>query len=112
MSKDVFEGGATSTSQAGRYDLIPKAALDALARRFELGAAKHGENNWRAGGEAFRKSRISHLMQHLAAYAEHGNDGDENTAAIIWGAAVLCHFEAQNPFKGADTHETHSSDQP
>jgi len=86
-------------------ELIPGEALRALGRRLALGAEKHGENNWRAGGEEFRKATIGHLLAHLADYVERGNAKDANTDAIICNAAFLCHFEDQLPFKGAPAVE-------
>jgi hypothetical protein len=98
----VLEGGSTRSVLNERFDLIPKEAVAALARRLALGAKAHGENNWRAGGVEFRKATINHLMKHLLDYIEHGNANDDNTAAIICNAAFLCHFEAKNPFAGCD----------
>lgn len=86
----TFEGGATRTEQEGRYDLIPEAAIDAIARRVALGAKKHGENNWRNGGREFAKACISHGMKHLVAYAESGQQDDLDGA--ICNLAFLCHF--------------------
>jgi hypothetical protein len=100
--KAVFEDGSTRSVLKERYDLIPKVAMDALARRLALGAKTHGENNWRCGGVEFRKASINHLMRHLLDYIEHGNANDENTDAIICNAAFLCHFEAKEPFAGCD----------
>jgi hypothetical protein len=98
--KAVFEDGSTRSILQERYDLIPKVAIDAMARRLALGAKTHGENNWRCGGVEFRKASINHLMRHLLDYIEHGNANDANTDAIICNAAFLCHFEASDPFKG------------
>lgn len=102
MSKSVFEDGSTRSTLSERYDLIPKAAVDALGRRLALGARNHGENNWRVGGAEFRKATLNHLMKHLLDYIEHGNANDENTSAIICNAAFLCHYEAKMPFVGCD----------
>lgn len=85
---------------AERYELIPKEAVEAIARRLTIGAEKHGENNWRNGGEAFRRATISHLMKHLLDYIETGNNGDANTDAIVCNAAFLCYFEARAPYVG------------
>lgn len=90
-----FEGGSTRSQLSARYDLIPREAVEALARRLALGAQMHGENNWRNGGEDFRRATINHLFQHLVAYIESGNQADMNTDAIITNAAFLCFFEAQ-----------------
>jgi len=102
MSKSVFEDGSSRSTLNERYDLIPKAAVDAMARRLALGAKNHGENNWRVGGPEFRKATINHLMKHLLDYIEHGNVNDDNTSAIICNAAFLCHYEAKIPFEGCD----------
>ena len=94
--------GATAGAQPGRFDLIPEAAIVAAARRFELGAKKHGENNWRKGerDDAFRRLRVGHIIEHSFAYLEHGNANDDNTGAIMWGACVVAHMEALESFKG------------
>jgi hypothetical protein len=104
MPKTKFEQGATRSELAERYDLIPKAAMDALARRLALGAKGHGENNWRGGGPGFRKATIAHLMKHLVNYMENGNADDANTDAIICNAAFLCHFECEYPFNPREMH--------
>lgn len=50
--RQEFATGAARSKMKGRPDLIPKAAIEAMARRLELGT-KYGENNWRLGGEEF-----------------------------------------------------------
>jgi hypothetical protein len=94
----AFEGGATSTAKEERLELIPKSAMNAMGRRYALGAGIHGMNNWRKGGVEFRLSRINHLLDHIYEYLEHG--GRENTDAIICNAAMLCEFEEREPYKG------------
>jgi hypothetical protein len=94
-SKQVFEGGATSTATDIRLELIPKAAMEAMGRRFAYGAKRHGENNWRKGGRKFRMSRISHLLAHIYDYVENG--GEANTDAIVCNAAMLCDLEKRIP---------------
>jgi hypothetical protein len=93
----AFENGATRSAVTERLDLIPREALAALGRRLALGAQKHGENNWRGGGDDFRKATINHLVIHLYDYIENGNATDANTDAIICNAAFLCFFEAKKP---------------
>jgi hypothetical protein len=95
-----YKGGATRSELHGRRDLIPKEAIDAIARRLELGALRHGENNWRHGGEEFRRVTINHLFKHLSDYIEHGNQSDANTDAIICNAAFLCEYEARGRYGG------------
>lgn len=98
-TKQSYEGGATRSPLKERYDLIPQSAMAALARRLALGAERHGENNWKGGGDAFRKATVCHLIKHLFDYLEHGNANDANTDAIICNAAFLCEFEERNPLK-------------
>lgn len=88
--KQAFEGGATRTVQAERYDLIPVAAVRALARRLALGAKKHGERNWEKGGAEFEKATLSHGIAHLLQYAQTGQQDDLDGA--ICNLAFLCHF--------------------
>lgn len=95
----VFEGRATRSVLKARYDLVPREAVDAIARRLALGALIHGENNWKRGGAAFRKATVAHLMNHLFDYLENGNEAESNTDAIICNAAFLCYFERLDPFK-------------
>lgn len=104
-----FEGGATRTTLKGRYDLIPREAIDALARRLEVGASRHGENNWRTGGEEFRKATINHLFNHLLDYLENGNTNEANTDAIITNAAFLCWYEKKTPLKATASSEVPES---
>jgi hypothetical protein len=100
---EVFEGGATRSAKAERRELIPKTAIDALARRLALGAARHGVNNWRQGGDEFRLATINHLLDHIFEYLEHG--GSENTDAIICNAAFLCEYEAREAHLGVAGNE-------
>jgi hypothetical protein len=93
-----FEGGATRSVQSIRYDLVSVAGVRAMARRLTLGADRHGANNWKRGGEAFRQATVSHLMTHLLDYMEHGNAKDANTDAIICNAAFLCDMEERKPY--------------
>lgn len=93
-----YEGGATRSVKQERRELIPKTAMDALARRLAMGAAKHGVNNWRKGGEEFRLATVNHLLDHIFEYLENG--GSENTDAIICNAAFLCEYEARESYKG------------
>ena len=51
MSDRVFASGAqrNDATGKGRYDLLPKEAIHALALRFEFGAKQHGDDNWKKG---------------------------------------------------------------
>jgi hypothetical protein len=95
----AFEGGATRSRKPERRELIPSAAIDALARRLALGAERHGEGNWKLGGPDFRKATINHLIAHCFDYLENGDEFEANTDAIICNAAFLCWYEKQIPHK-------------
>lgn len=87
-----FEGGATRTEKAERYDLVPPEAVDAIARRIGLGVAKHGENNWKSGGVAFIKATFNHMLAHISSLRKL-NLGDQDLDAIICNVAFLCWFK-------------------
>jgi hypothetical protein len=89
-----FEGGATRSHHAPFYDLVPKAAIDRLASRLELGAKIHGENNWKKGGPEFITQCKRHLCEHLFNYLE-GDTSDDHLSAVLCNAAFLAYFEAK-----------------
>lgn len=90
--KYKHKSGATSSHVAAKYYLIPKAALDALARRFTLGAEKHAQDNYKKGDSDFANERLNHLWEHLTSFTETRTQGDLD--AIICNAAMLCWFKA------------------
>lgn len=63
----TFSSGANSSEHKPRYDLIPQFALARIARRFELGAAKYSEENWKQGlhDKDFIIDRLNHAVEHL-----------------------------------------------
>ncbi len=89
------------TSPAPRYDLIPTAALDALAARYADGMARYSDDNWRKGiGDvAYTVHRLNHVIQHAKAAIDKlegksPNDGEDDGAAIMWGGALLVESKA------------------
>lgn len=58
--------GAEKGVKPERYDLMPKQALDALARVYAFGATKYADHNWRKGYE-WSKSYAA-AMRHLTAF--------------------------------------------
>lgn len=104
--KITFKSGASSSSGAQRFDLLPLNALRVLSTRFEEGVVKHGLNNWRKGitDPAWVLDRFNHIFAHLYAYAEQVQgvrpEPDEkndtrvgNLAAAMWGCAILIEAE-------------------
>lgn len=96
MEGELIKGksGATSTRLDERYDLIPFAALQAMARRFFVGL-KHGARNWEkaiaARDEEFAEIRLAHLYRHVALFAEFRRQ--EDLDAIMCNGAMICHFK-------------------
>ena len=77
--RDVQEG-------KGRYDLLPVHAIDRLARHFENGSRKYGENNWCKGIPLCRY--LDSMLRHCFKFKGGMNDED-HLAAIIWNACCL-----------------------
>ena len=92
-AKQSYEGGSTRSVLNERYDLIPKAAIDGIARRLALGAVAHGERNWESGGAEFVKATKNHLMGHLLNYLATGQQ--EDLDAIGCNYAFLAHFRSK-----------------
>lgn len=107
-----FQSGATRTPSRLRYDLVPPAALRALAERYGIGAVIHGEVNWQKGIPF--SANLYHMQAHLERFKEGQSaeriiepkngetpftytDGDvENLAAIMWGCAAMIHYIRTN----------------
>jgi hypothetical protein len=91
----------TLASKKPRYSLIPKAALDALADRFELGQQKYKDKSWNALtkqdgllDDAWVIARAEHVIYHAMLIIQKMNglipdDGDDDAAAIMWGGTCL-----------------------
>lgn len=115
-----FASGATRTMSKWAYNLIPPAALRALAERYWIGAIIHGPTNW-MGGIPFSVN-IDHMEEHLQRFKQGRvesrrvtpkdgsepfdyTDGDvENLAAIMWGAAAMLHYIAEGREDLDDRH--------
>ena len=82
-----FESGAVRdmAQGEGRCDLLPAAALLRLARHFETGAKKYGENNWQLGIPIW--SFIDSGMRHLLKYMD-GQKDEDHLCAAAWN--LLC----------------------
>lgn len=79
-----------------RMDLIPPAALSAMAQALTMGAEKYGEHNWR-GGLAYSRV-IAAVLRHIQAWLggeDHDPvDGQLHLGSALTGLAMLCEFEA------------------
>jgi hypothetical protein len=88
----VFANGSKRCIDADkyRYDLIPKAALDAIAKTLKLGGDKYGVSNWRDNGGIPVANCINHCLQHVHAFIS-GDDSEETLETHIAHAATnLC----------------------
>ncbi len=97
-TRQEFSTGAVRDAQSGkgRYDLLLSLShmFYRLARHFENGAVKYGDDNWRKGLPLRRF--IDSAFRHLCQYVNGGEDEDHLTAAI-WN--LMCHGETMNEIK-------------
>jgi len=88
---EISKSGATSTRLEERFDLIPFAALSALARRFWYGSTRHTPRNWEKGDAEFAEIRLNHCCRHMALFAEYRRQ--EDLDAVLCNAAMLAKFK-------------------
>lgn len=95
-NKTIFPTGAQRDlpTGKGRFDLIPEYALQRLAKHFENGATKYGDNNWKKGIPL--KSFIDSCFRHLNNFKGGANDED-HASAVIWN--MMCLIETQEMIK-------------
>ena len=86
--RQEFETGAVRDTQngKGRFDLLPVHAITRLARHFENGSLKYGDDNWRLGIPLRRY--LDSLLRHAFKFSG-GADGEDHLSAIIWNACCL-----------------------
>ena len=90
-TRRTFDTGSVrdAAGREGRYDLLPHLALFCLARHFEEGAIKYGDDNWRLGQPikaAYLDSACRHLHRFLA-----GDRDEPHLTAAAWN--ILCAVE-------------------
>ena len=89
--QDFGTGAVRDTGTGkGRYDLISPIALKRLAKHYENGAMKYGDNNWQKGIPIKRllESAIRHLNEYLL-----GNREEDNIIAAAWNCFAIAHTE-------------------
>ena len=91
-----FDTGAIrdDATGKGRYDLLPFAAIHALAQHCERGALHYGERNVDKGIP--QHSFIDSAMRHLSQYVQ-GDPEDYHLVAALWNIAWACEQEAKRP---------------
>lgn len=80
----------SSPENKGRHDLISVHGIQRLARHYENGVAKYGEDNW-CSGLSMRKcigSAIRHLFKYLG-----GDRSEDHLAAAVWNIFVVIDHE-------------------
>ncbi len=96
--RQEFKTGAVrdDPGDKGRYDLVLSLEhmIYRLARHFQNGAVKYGDNNWRKGIPLARyiDSAFRHLCKHTA-----GHDDEDHLSAAIWN--LMCHGETAKMIK-------------
>jgi len=86
--REEFNTGSKRDSRngKGRFDLLPFYAIQRLARVYENGATKYGDNNWRLGQPCSRylDSALRHLMK-----AGAGWEDEDHFAQAMWNVAAI-----------------------
>jgi hypothetical protein len=74
----------------GRMDLLPLFALEEIAKHFEDGAVKYGDNNWKKGQPLswYSDSAMRHLMK-----AMRGQTDEPHFRAAVWN--IMCLIETR-----------------
>lgn len=88
----TYGRGATRSDkwEGVRIDLIPDVAVLREGKRWGVGAAKHGENNWQLGMPL--KEIWKHFFGHIYAYRS-GDRTDDHLAAAKWALSALMWYE-------------------
>lgn len=77
--RDIQEG-------KGRYDLLAMHAIERIAKIYEGGAKKYGDNNWRKGIPLARY--LDSAMRHLCKFAQ-GQRDEDHIAMAGWNICCL-----------------------
>ena len=101
QAAEYLEGLKAGTDPKQRYGekkpqlhLIPKAALDEMARALELGKRKYGERNWITGDGVQITTYLSAIGRHLALITDGTEDIDPESGAhhlghIMAGCGII-----------------------
>lgn len=98
--KHIHETGATRSKDVDdvRYDLISPVGLETLARRYALGASRHGANNWLKGMPIL--DVINHGIRHIYLHLS-GDRSDDHLGAWAWAAFTAIHSDKMWPHLNA-----------
>jgi hypothetical protein len=94
--RQEFSTGAKRDTQGGkgRFDLLPGHALTRLARHFENGAVKYGDDNWRKGMPLNRY--LDSAFRHLVKFMD-GERDEDHAIAVVWN--MMCLIETEHMIK-------------
>ena len=86
-----FQSGAKRSKDAdhARYDLIPMAAMEAMAKTLCVGARRYGEFNWQKGIPA--SDLMNHCLQHIYKWLD-GDRSEDHIGHAMCNLAFLAHF--------------------
>ena len=91
--REEFSTGSVRDTREGkgRFDLLPVRAIMALARHFEQGAKKYGDDNWKKGQplRRFFDSAMRHAFEFRL-----GMDDEPHLVAAIWNLCCLYETKA------------------
>jgi len=91
-AREQFETGSRRDTRdgKGRFDLLPAAGIARLARHFEAGAKKYGDNNWTKGQPASRF--LDSALRHAFKFAA-GEKDEDHLIAAVWNLLCLADQE-------------------
>jgi len=91
-ARQGFDSGAVRDTQTGkgRFDLIPPIAEERLAKHYEAGAVKYGDNNFRLGMPV--KRYIDSARRHINKY-RLGDTDEDHLIAAVWNLIAIVETE-------------------
>jgi hypothetical protein len=101
VEKYVLPGGTTRSEQAPNYLLVPRAGLDCIVKRFELGEEAHGSWQWMKSLDTMEHARqfcgeaINHMNKHLQDMMAEGTEEDDHLGAIGWAVCALAYARSR-----------------
>lgn len=98
-TRTVSSTGAVKGVKLARFDLLPPAAMYALAEHYGKGAEKYGDSNWEKG---YEWSKSYQALQRHAWKFWSGEDIDPETgthhmAAVAFHALALLEYHQTHP---------------
>lgn len=90
--REEFNTGSKRDTREGkgRFDLIPFEVVEMLARHYENGAVKYGDNNWKKGQPISRY--MDSAMRHLVKYW-CGLVDEDHLISAIWNLFAIADTE-------------------